>query len=189
MKMIQDQLSELQDVANKCSAIIPSIDAFLPSLIETLKNEGRVMSCGNGGSAADALHFAEEFTGRYRANRKPLSGICLNADTGALTCIANDWDYDEIFSRQVRAHGRKGDFLVCFTTSGNSRNCLNAIEAAKKIGVKTLALMGKDGGKCKGKADFEVIVPSQNTARIQEIHGWILHVILEAVEAEFPAEE
>jgi D-sedoheptulose 7-phosphate isomerase len=188
MIRIQDYLKELEEVAGKCVSIVPSIEAFLPSLVETLKNNGRVMSCGNGGSAADALHFAEEFTGRYRANRKPLSGICLNADAGAITCIANDWDYDAIFSRQVRAHGRKGDFLVCFTTSGNSQNCLNAIEAAKKIGVKTLVLTGKDGGKCKGKADFEVIVPSSNTARIQEMHGWILHVILEAVEAEFPEE-
>ncbi|MFH1066964.1 MAG: D-sedoheptulose 7-phosphate isomerase [bacterium] len=183
MPTTQEQLNELQTVVKSCAAILPRIEAFLPTVIETLKKNGRILTCGNGGSAADAMHLAEELVGRYRANRPAFSAICLNADPTTLTCIANDWNYDAVFSRQVEAHGRAGDCLVCFTTSGNSGNIVSALDAAKKRGLRTIALLGKDGGRCKGLADFEVIVPSNNTARIQEIHGWILHVILEAVEA------
>ncbi|MFZ5806848.1 MAG: D-sedoheptulose-7-phosphate isomerase [Verrucomicrobiota bacterium] len=183
MLSVKDQLHELREVAQRCEAIIPDIEKFLPSVIETLKNGGRILTCGNGGSAADSLHLAQEFVGRYRTNRQAFSAISLVADATALTCIGNDWDYETIFSRQVEAHGRAGDFFVCFTTSGNSPNIVKAIDVAKKMNITTLALLGKTGGKCKDKADFEVIVPSDSTARIQEIHGWILHVILEAVEA------
>lgn len=187
MPTVHEQLKELREVAQRCETIIPDIEKFLPSVLETLKNGGRILTCGNGGSAADSLHLAQEFVGRYRTNRQAFSAICLASDATAITCIGNDWDYETIFSRQVEAHGRAGDLLVCFTTSGNSPNVLKAIETAKNMRVKTLALLGKGGGKCKGKADFEVIVPSDSTARIQEIHGWIVHVILEAVEAVYYA--
>lgn len=182
MPSVHDQLQELRETAQRCEILIPEIEKFLPSVLETLKNGGRILTCGNGGSAADAFHLAQEFVGRYRTNRQAFSAICLAADPTALTCIGNDWDYETIFSRQVEAHGRAGDLLVSFTTSGNSPNVIKAIHTAKKMGVKTLALLGKNGGKCKGLADFEIIVPSDSTARIQEMHGWILHVILEAVE-------
>jgi D-sedoheptulose 7-phosphate isomerase len=182
MPTVSDQFNELADVVSRSREIIAPLEKAIPSFLKTIKDGGRILSCGNGGSAADALHLAEELVGRYRSNRQPYSAICLNADPTVLTCISNDWNYEEVFARQVEAHGREGDFLVCFTTSGNSINVLKALDVAKKRGVKTLTLMGKDGGKCRGLADFEVIVPSQNTGRIQEIHGWILHVLLEAVE-------
>ncbi|NJL18781.1 MAG: SIS domain-containing protein [Bdellovibrionaceae bacterium] len=137
-----------------------------------------------GGSAADALHLCEELVGRYRKDRKALPALCLNADVTALTCIANDWNFDHVFRRQLEAFGREGDLLVAFSTSGNSANILEALRGAKERGVGTLLLTGKDGGRAREWADHSIVVPSQNTARIQEMHTWILHVILERVEQE-----
>ena len=133
------------------------------------------------------MHMAEEFVGRYRTNRRSLPAICLNADATALTCIANDFGYDEVFSRQVEGLGVKGDILVGFTTSGNSPNILRAFAVAKARDIQTVALTGKDGGKAKGNVDFEIIVGSQDTARIQEAHAVVMHALLEVVEREFPA--
>lgn len=177
------QLDELLHVAQNMRPLVPQIDAFLPHLVDALENNARLLTCGNGGSAADAMHLAEELVGRYRGNRRAYSAISLASDAGSLTCIANDWDYSHVFSRQVEAHGREGDWLVVFTTSGHSANVLRALETARKLGLKTVGLLGKDGGKCKELCNHAVIVPSQNTARIQEIHGWLIHIILEAVEA------
>lgn len=182
MPTVKAQLDELAGVVQQSEAILADVEAFIPKILETVRNGGRILTCGNGGSAADALHLAEEFVGRYRSNRPAISAISLVADVTALTCISNDWDYDSCFSRQVEAHGRKGDVLVGFTTSGNSPNIIKAIEAARERDITTVALLGKDGGKCRALADYPVVVPSSNTARIQEVHGWIIHVILEAVE-------
>ena len=182
MPTIQEQLDELARTVEACRSVLPAVEAAVPPLLETLRAGGRVLSCGNGGSAADAMHLAEELVGRYNRDRRAYSAICLNADATALTCIANDWNFDAVFSRQVEAHGRPGDLLVAFTTSGKSPNIAAALQAAKKAGVKTLLLTGKTGGTCLALADHAVVVPSENTARIQEIHGWILHVLLEAVE-------
>jgi D-sedoheptulose 7-phosphate isomerase len=185
MPHLHEQLAELADVVEQCQRMIPSLEPLLPVLVQCLSNQKKVLTCGNGGSAADAMHLAEELVGRYRSNRRPLPAICLNADPTVITCISNDWSYDEVFKRQVEAFGTPGDMLVCFSTSGNSPSILAALEKGHEMKLRTVALLGKDGGKAKSLAEFEVIVPSMNTARIQEIHTWILHAMLEEVEAAF----
>lgn len=181
-----------QAVTGSCTAIQSllaqqsTFDKLAAAIVQSLNAGNKILTCGNGGSAADAMHMAEEFVGRYRTNRRSLPAICLNADATALTCIANDFGYDDVFSRQVEGLGVRGDILVGFTTSGNSPNILRAFAAAKKLGVKTVAMTGKDGGKAKGNVDFEIIVGSPDTARIQEAHAVVMHALLEVVERAFP---
>lgn len=141
----------------------------------------QVIICGNGGSNCDAIHFAEEFTGRFRKNRKALPVIAIS-DSSHITCVANDFGFAEIFARGVEAFGKKGDILIAISTSGNSENIIRAVEKAQQMGLYTAALLGKDGGKMKGMADAELIVPGKTTDRIQEIHMFILHVIIEMTE-------
>ena len=165
----------------------PAFERIADAAVNSLRSGGKLLTCGNGGSAADAMHLAEELTGRYRSNRRSLPGVCLSADATALTCIANDFGFDEIFARQVEGLGVTGDVLVCFSSSGNSPNILRALAVARQRGVKTVALLGKGGGKAKGKADFEIIVDSADSGRVQEAHTVIMHALLEVVEREFPA--
>jgi D-sedoheptulose 7-phosphate isomerase len=153
------------------------------AILNSLHRGGKLLTCGNGGSAADALHLAEELVGRYNAERRGLPAVCLNADVTALTCIGNDYGYDRVFSRQVEALGRPGDVLVGFSTSGNSPNVLAAFNRAHELGVITIFVGGKDGGLAKGLCNHEIIVPSPTTARIQEVHTLILHQWLEAIDA------
>jgi D-sedoheptulose 7-phosphate isomerase len=180
-------------VADSCAAtqsLLAQEAAFgklAATVMETLRAGGKILSCGNGGSGADALHLAEELTGKYRGKRRSLAGLCLNADSTALTCIGNDFGFDEVFSRQLEGLGAKGDLLVVFSTSGNSPNILRALETAKRLGVKTAALLGKGGGKAKGQADFEIIVASNESGRVQEAHTVVMHALLEVIEQEFHA--
>jgi phosphoheptose isomerase len=176
------QIDELIDVLSKSRALQPQIRDTGEAILACLKSGGRLLTCGNGGSAADAMHLAEELVGRYNKPRRPLAAICLNGDPTALTCIANDFGFDEVYSRQVTALGQAGDILVGFTTSGNSPNVLAAFAAGKANGLRTILVGGKDGGKARGQCDFELIVPSANTARIQEVHTLILHSWLDAVD-------
>lgn len=162
-----------------------TIAAIGAALIRSLEKGGKILICGNGGSAADALHMAEELVGRYHKDRRSLPAIALTADSTLLTCIPNDWSFEYVFARQVEGLGRRGDMLVGFSTSGKSPNVIRAIRTAKKQGLKTVALLGKGGGLTKGLADYEVIVESQNTARVQEAHTLILHLLLEIVDARF----
>lgn len=141
----------------------------------------KVLICGNGGSNCDALHFAEEFTGRFRQDRRALPAISLS-DSSHITCVGNDYGFDYIFSRGVEAYGKEGDMFIGISTSGNSANVIKAVEAAKKMGLKTCVLLGKDGGKLKGMCDYEFIIPGNTSDRIQEIHMMILHIIIEGVE-------
>lgn len=141
----------------------------------------KVLICGNGGSNCDALHFAEEFTGRFRKDRKALPAISLS-DSSHITCVGNDYGFDYIFSRGVEAYGKEGDMFIGISTSGNSTNVIKAVEVAKKMGLKTCVLLGKDGGKLKGMCDYEFIIPGNTSDRIQEIHMMILHIIIEGVE-------
>ena len=182
-KTIAESCATMQSLAAQQA----TFDRLAAATIKCLRAGNKILTCGNGGSAADAMHMAEEFIARYRSNRRSLPAVCLNADSTVLTCIANDFGYDDIFSRQVEGLGARGDLLVCFTTSGNSVNCLRALTVAKARGLVTVALLGKDGGKAKGVADFEIIVANRDTARIQEAHTLILHALLEVVEQEFPA--
>lgn len=141
----------------------------------------KVLICGNGGSNCDALHFAEEFTGRFRKDRRALPAISLS-DSSHITCVGNDYGFDYIFSRGVEAYGKEGDMFIGISTSGNSANVIKAVEVAKKMGLKTCVLLGKDGGKLKGMCDYEFIIPGDTSDRIQEIHMMILHIIIEGVE-------
>ncbi|WP_297595978.1 D-sedoheptulose 7-phosphate isomerase [uncultured Cetobacterium sp.] len=150
-------------------------------LASIFESGNKVLICGNGGSNCDALHFAEEFTGRFRQNRRALPAISLS-DSSHITCVGNDYGFDYIFSRGVEAYGKDGDMFIGISTSGNSANVIKAVEAAKKMGLKTCVLLGKDGGKLKGMCDYEFIIPGETSDRIQEIHMMILHIIIEGVE-------
>lgn len=157
--------------------------AEVAALMVTAFREGRkVLLFGNGGSATDAAHIAAEFVGRYKRERQPLPAIALATDIAAITCIANDYGYDELFARQVRAHGRPGDIAIAISTSGNSPNVLKGVEAARACGMITVAWTGGSGGKLAGLVDHPFVVPSTVTARIQESHITLGHVLCELVE-------
>ncbi|WP_283150691.1 D-sedoheptulose 7-phosphate isomerase [Silvimonas soli] len=163
-------------------ALLASIDAAGDLLVQTFKAGGKAISCGNGGSHCDAMHFAEELSGRYRGDRPALPAMAVS-DPSHITCVANDYGFNEIFARYVAAFGQKGDLLVGITTSGNSANIIRAVDEAKSRGMKVLLLMGKDGGKLKGVADVEIIVPHFGYAdRIQEIHIKVIHTLIDLVE-------
>jgi D-sedoheptulose 7-phosphate isomerase len=153
------------------------------NLIGTAFREGhKVLLFGNGGSATDAAHIAAEFVGRYHRERAPLPAIALATDIAAITCIANDYGYDELFARQIHAHGQKGDIAIAISTSGNSPNVLKGVEAARTVGLTTIAWTGGSGGKLAGMVDHPFVVPSQVTARIQESHITLGHVLCELIE-------
>ncbi|CAM2731746.1 MULTISPECIES: D-sedoheptulose 7-phosphate isomerase [Vibrio] len=185
--LIRSELTEAAEVLNKFLSDdhnIAQIEAAAKLIADSFKQGGKVLSCGNGGSHCDAMHFAEELTGRYRENRPGYPGIAIS-DPSHLSCVSNDFGYDFVFSRYVEAVGSAGDVLFGLSTSGNSGNILKAIEAAKAKGMKTIALTGKDGGKMAGIADVEVRVPHFGYAdRIQEVHIKIIHIIIQLIEKE-----
>ncbi len=162
-----------------------AIESVAGIVIESLKSGGKVLTAGNGGSAAESLHMAEELVGRFRSDRPSLAAVSLVADSTALTCIANDFGYDAIFSRQVEGLGRPGDVLVLFSTSGGAANLRLGLEAARAAGLRTVSLLGRDGGPLAGLADHELIVPGDCTERVQEAHQVIIHLILDCVEEAF----
>jgi D-sedoheptulose 7-phosphate isomerase len=157
------------------------INACATSLAGTLQRGDKILLCGNGGSCCDAAHFAEELTGRFRKDRRPLAAIACN-DAGHLTCTANDYGFAEVFSRWVQALGRSGDALIVLSTSGASENIVRALKSAKELGVRTIGLLGKDGGACKALCDEAIIVPGNASDRIQELHMLILHAWVEGIE-------
>ena len=170
-------------------AAVKSLEAHIDAIAEAvglirgcLQAGGKVMTAGNGGSAAEALHMSEELVGRFRSDRPALAGICLCADTTALTCIGNDYGYDAVFSRQIEGLGRQGDVLVVFSTSGNAANLRNAVSQARARGCRVVSLLGRDGGPLAGLSDVEIIVAGNATERIQEAHQVIVHLILDALE-------
>ncbi len=177
-------LNDLVETLERMRVLLPDVERTGLVIRERLRAGGKVLTAGNGGSAADALHLAEELVGRFDKERPSLSAICLCADPALLTCIGNDYGFERLFSRQVEGLGRPGDVLVVFTTSGKSLNLITALETARKKEVTTIALLGKDGGSSKGKADHEIIVPSFTTARIQEVHTFILHSWMHLIELE-----
>lgn len=179
----QSSIDELQEVLTASAELGPAVEAAGVAIVQSLLAGGKLLTCGNGGSAADALHLAEELVGRYSVERRALPAVCLNADPTAITCICNDYGYEKVFSRGVEALGKAGDVLVGFTTSGNSANVVAAFEAAAAREVTTVLVAGKSGGQARGMCDHEIVVPSDNTARIQEVHTLILHQWLEAIDA------
>ena len=160
---------------------VENINSAISVMVESYKNNGRMFSCGNGGSMCDAMHFAEELTGRFRKERKPLAAMAIN-DPSHLTCVSNDYGYDVVFSRYIEAWGNPGDVLLAISTSGNSPNVLLAVEAAKKNGMKVVGLLGKGGGKLKDMVDVALVVDSNVSDRIQEIHIKCIHIFIEGIE-------
>ncbi len=163
--------------AGKVEGLRRAIDTFATSF----ERGGRAFSCGNGGSMCDSLHFAEELTGRYRKDRRPLPATGIS-EAGHITCIANDFGFEHIFSRFVDAWGQKGDVLLAISTSGNSPNVIKAVEVARERGMEVVGLLGKDGGKLKDLVTIPLIVPCPITDRIQEVHIKIIHLLIEGIE-------
>ena len=182
MVTFESQIDEISTVLAGLARQADTVNAIARLVRDTVLGGGTLYTAGNGGSATDAQHLAEELIARYRSNRRALPALALTADSSVLTCIGNDFGYEALFSRQIEALVRPGDLLVVFTTSGNSPNIVAALKAAKERGGKTIALLGKTGGACRGLADLELIVASENTARIQEAHLQVLHYICEVVE-------
>lgn len=178
-------LRELSATALRAAEVLgDEIRAATELVRATVKRDGTIFFCGNGGSAADAQHMSTEYVVRYMRKRRPLRAIALTTDTSILTAAANDFSFDEIFSRQLEALGRKGDLLMVHTTSGNSPNCLRAVEAAKALGMATVALTAKDGGRIRAMADLCLVVPTERTDVAQEIHLAIQHGICDVVDEE-----
>lgn len=185
MSIFTDELKAHLEVANRVLSIDEAVMSVANTVVATLKNGNKILICGNGGSAADAQHFAAELTGRYKSERISLPAIALTTDTSALTAIGNDYGYDEVFARQLSGVGNSGDLLIGISTSGNSKNVLKAFEIAKQKGIKTIGLSGRDGGAMNELCDINVVVPSNDTARIQEMHILIIHTICAAVDGAF----
>lgn len=189
---VRRALGAARTALEELSADAGSVDQIvrLTGLLAACFREGnKVLICGNGGSACDAAHFAEELTGRFRsppagkADRPALPAIACT-DVGHITCTANDYGFEHVFSRWVEALGKKGDVLIALSTSGNSANVMKAAEAGKARGLTTVALVGKDGGRLRGQCDHEIIAPGEGSDRVQELHMLILHVLVEGVERE-----
>ena len=186
--MLSDRLAMAQRAVEALRAQNDAVQKACRIVVDALVSGGTVLTCGNGGSAAEALHLAEELSGRYRTNRRALRGLALCADPTALTCIANDFGFDQVFARQLEALGRAGDLLVVFSTSGRSPNLLNALRAARERGIATLGLLGGEGGPALPLCDHAVVIHGVDGAGVQEAHQMIMHMLCEACEARFPAE-
>ena len=169
-------------------AMLPALDGVVERAgqlaAKTLRNGGKILFCGNGGSAADSQHLSAELTGRFIRDRRPLAALALSTDTSALTCISNDYSFDDVFARQVIGLGRKEDLLIAISTSGNSSNVIRAVKAAQDLGMATIGLLGRDGGKLRDLCAHSIVIPSQVTARIQECHILIGHTICGLIEHE-----
>lgn len=180
---MHDQLDDHRDVVVAAEALLPQVRAVGEALIAAFQRTGVLYTFGNGGSAADAQHFTGEIIGHYKRDRRPLPAVTLSTDSTTMTCIANDYDYADIFSRQVSALARPGDVVAAFTTSGRSANIIDALRAARHNGATTVLFGGGDGGPAAEFADHLLIVPSSTTPRIQEMHTFMLHVLSEMVDA------
>jgi D-sedoheptulose 7-phosphate isomerase len=180
--LLLSNLEEHQELFSRLESVAPEVDAAAGLIVAALAGGRKLMFCGNGGSAADSQHLASEFTGRFIKDRRPLGALALTTDSSALTCIANDYSFDDVFYRQVVGLGREGDCLIAISTSGNSRNVIRAAEAARDGRMHTIGLLGRDGGKLRALCDVSIVVPSTSTARIQEAHGFIGHTLCGLVE-------
>lgn len=181
-------LAALNDARDALDALISNektIEAVVAAaglMADAVEGDGKVMSCGNGGSLCDAMHFAEEMTGRYRSNRRPYAALAIS-DASHMACVGNDYGYEEVFSRYVEAHGRKGDVLLAITTSGTSRNIVKAAEVARRKGVKVVALTGRDKTPITELADVSIVTPAGRWAdRVQELHIKCIHILIELIE-------
>ena len=181
----EQSLEETTRTLKALADIRPAIDQASKLILETLKSGGKLLVAGNGGSAAEAAHFATELTGRYAKNRKALPAMALSADGSLLTCISNDYGFDQVFSRQIEGLAKPGDLVVVLTSSGNSANIIAALNTAKNQGIKSLAFLGRGGGKAKGLATCELIIPGQSGAAAQEAHLFLIHHFCELIDQAF----
>ena len=179
----KDELDEHIKNTKSIYKLIPKINNLTNSIISAFKEEKKILICGNGGSAADAQHFSSELIGKYEKERSSFPAIALTTDSSAITAISNDFGFDNVFSRQIEGLGDPGDILIVISTSGNSKNLIKAIETAKKKNIKCIALLGKKGGLISEMVDLEIIIPSNRTSRIQEMHGLIIHIICGLIES------
>lgn len=175
-------IAKRAQVLDDMNAMSATIEHAAQIVANCLNSGGRLLACGNGGSAAQAMHFASEFVGRFKRDREPLSAICLNSDGVLMSSIANDYGYEKVFSRQIRAMATARDLVCCFSTSGDSPNVVDALKIAREMSIPTLALLGRHGGDAKHFADLSLVVPANDPAVIQEMHLLMLHFICEFVE-------
>jgi D-sedoheptulose 7-phosphate isomerase len=187
MSVLAQNIEDVQKMLPQLQALEPQVETASNAIAAALLAGGRLLACGNGGSAADASHLTTEFVCRFNKDRKPYAAISLATHGGDITAIGNDYAFEDLFARQLEAFGRKGDVLAVFTTSGESENVRRALLAAKKIGLTSIAFLGRKGGKCAGLADVELLVPVMTTARIQEGHKLLLHTICELVDTRLQA--
>lgn len=183
MKTFDQALQEAQIVLDTLHHFRPTMDDAVTLLVNTIQNGKKVLVCGNGGSACEAQHFVGELAGRYKSDRRALAALALNTDGAVMTCIGNDYKFEQVFSRQIEALGQPGDLLIVFTTSGNSPNVLEAINAACALQMQTIAFLGRAGGAAKSMCGLSFVVAHQDTARIQEAHQFLLHCLVEEMEA------
>ncbi len=181
--LLSSRIDASLEATSRVRSCMPAIETAIQHMIDRLQGGGTVWTAGNGGSAAQAMHLSEELVGRYRRTRRALASASLVADPTALTCIANDFGFDHVFSRQVEGLAKSGDVLVALSTSGNSPNIVNALHAAQHQGVCTIGLLGSDGGQCKSLCDVAVCIPDQDSAFVQDAHQLVLHLICEAIDA------
>lgn len=179
------QLEETVHIIRSLQHRMTEVEAVADRLVQTLRNGGRIFVCGNGGSASQAQHFATEFVGRFRHDRQPLPAQALSADGSLLTCIGNDFLFDDVFARQVQAFGQKGDVLIGLSTSGRSKNVLLALTKGREMGLTTVGLTGEHAYDMEQCCDYVIDVPSEDTARIQEGHLMLIHLLCEKIEVAF----
>ncbi len=182
-ELFRTQLGEHRALFERLAGLEADIERAAALLAGALGGGRKLMLCGNGGSAADSQHIAAELTGRFIKDRRPLAALALTTDTSALTCIANDYSYEDVFARQVTGLGVRGDCLIGISTSGNSKNVIRAVEAAREIGIHVIGLLGREGGALAALCDVPIVVPSAVTARIQEAHIFIGHTLCGLVES------
>ena len=182
LPQLRDAIEAATETLRALSGLEPQMAQAADVIDQCLHAGNKLLVCGNGGSAADASHLATELVVRFAKDRRALPAICLTSDSGILTAAGNDYGFDEIFARQVAAFGIAGDVLICLTTSGKSKNLIRALEEAKARKLKTIAFLGRDGGSTIGIADIDLVVKSDSTARVQEAHQLLLHVLCEIIE-------
>jgi D-sedoheptulose 7-phosphate isomerase len=179
-----EALAQALSLFSRLDTLSPQLQQAADVATAALRGGHKLLICGNGGSACEAQHLAGELAGRYKHNRRALAAVSLNSDGAVLTCIGNDYRFEDVFARQIEAIGQAGDLLVVFTTSGQSPNILSALEAAKRLRISSLAFLGRDGGSALQLADYALVVPHQDTARIQEAHQFLLHCLMDEIEKE-----
>jgi D-sedoheptulose 7-phosphate isomerase len=182
--ILKDSINTKESILKDKEAII-SIEKIVEACFKTISNNGYIFFCGNGGSAADAQHLAAELTGKFKTDRKPLKGIVLGSNLSSITAIGNDYSFEDVFSRELEGLGSSNDLLICYSTSGNSKNIISALKSANKLDIMSVLFSGDTGGDAKKYADISICIPSNVTARIQESHITLSHIVFEIFEELF----